>query len=36
MNIRQGTNINHNYDNFNFWQIDLKELPEDYIQRMPR
>ncbi len=27
MNIRQGTNINHNYDNFNFWQIDLKELP---------
>ena len=27
MNIRQDTNINHNYDNFNFWQIDLKELP---------
>ena len=27
MNIRQGSNINHNYDNFNFWQIDLKELP---------
>ena len=27
MNIRKDTTINHNYDNFNFWQIDLKELP---------
>ena len=27
MNIRKDPNINHNYDNFNFWQIDLKELP---------